>query len=177
MYQYESERLIFEYAAVSDAKALLPLWSDYNITKFTMVKNIKSIADCEARLERQIAWRKENALGPYVIKDNKEIIGYCGGRINQKSEAEIFYHIDSRRWGIGLGTEIVNVLITIAFTEKKINKVIAECAIDNIASWKILEKVGMKRIKTVIDAFENNEGLHDMYVYEIEKNVLTTAST
>lgn len=48
---------------------------------------------------------------------------------------------------------------------------IAESAVENSPSWKILEKIGMKRIKTVKDAFENREGLHDFYVYEIESNM------
>jgi [ribosomal protein S5]-alanine N-acetyltransferase len=168
--QYKSERLDFELANPSHAKQLLPLWSNYDVTKYTMVKNIKSIDDCVARIERQIGWG-ESAIGPYVIKENSQIIGYCGGRINPKREAEIFYHIDINKWGNGLGTEIARTLVNIAFNEKYAKKVIAESAIENIPSWKILEKIGMTRTKSVKDAFENREGLHDFYVYEIESNI------
>jgi len=115
--QFKSERLEFELANASHAKDLLPLWSNYEVTKYTMVKNITCIDDCVARIERQKGWG-ESAIGPYIIKENCQIIGYCGGRKNNKGEAEIFYHIDNKKWGYGLGTEIAKTLITIAFHDK-----------------------------------------------------------
>ena len=169
MNQYSTNRLLLELVNEKHAEELFPIWSNYDVTRYTMVKEINGVEDCIIRIKRQLGWGSDNGIGPYVIKENGKIIGYCGGRKNQTNEAEIFYHIDKGRWGNGLGTEIAKKLIEIAFDEKRVKKVKAEAAVENAASWKILEKIGMKRIEIQTNAFENKEGLHDFYVYEIEK--------
>ena len=167
MDMYSTKRLILEKVKESDAKELLPIWQNYSVTKYTMVKDIRCLEDCIGRINRQLSWK--NGIGPFVIKENETIIGYCGGNANENNEIEMFYHITDDKWGLGLGTEVAKALIDIAFSEKNANKVIAEAVIENVASWKILEKIGMKRIGTEEAVFENREGKHDFYVYMIEK--------
>ena len=171
MNHYKTERLILEYANEKDAEELFPIWSDYEVTQFTMVKNINGIDDCKARINRQIGWGIDNSIGPLIIRENGKAIGYCGGRKNEMNEIEIFYHIVKEKWGSGFGTEIVKAMIWIGFKEKKAVRILAEAAIENIASWKVLEKAGMKRVGTKAGEFENREGIHDLYEYEIQSDM------
>ena len=48
-------------------------------------------------------------------------------------------------WGKGYATEIAEALIGFCFGELKLRRVYALCHPDNTASWKVMEKCGMRR--------------------------------
>ena len=63
---------------------------------------------------------------------------------------------DFRSWNIGYifnpdyhnkgyATEATRGVIKYAFTELKVHRIVAGCSPDNTASWKVLEKCGMRR--------------------------------
>lgn len=83
-------------------------------------------------------------------------------------QAEIGWSIDPAHHGRGFATEAAAELLAIAFDGLGLRRVYAECFADNIASWRVMEKIGMRR---EVDAKE--EGLHrtkgwlDGYAYAI----------
>jgi RimJ/RimL family protein N-acetyltransferase len=52
-------------------------------------------------------------------------------------------HFD--HWGKGHGTEAVNRVLDFGFNDLNLHRIKAGCAVENIASIKVLEKVGMIR--------------------------------
>ncbi len=164
-----TNRLSFFVVNVDDAIDLFPIWVNYAVTKYTFIRNIQSVDDCIKRINRQLAWIKNNSIGPFVVKEKNKIIGYCGGNNsgNDATEYGIFYHLREDKWGKGYGTEIAKALIRCGFQEKNAKTIIAEAVIENIGSWKVLEKAGMKRICIESSAFENETGKHDLYKYKI----------
>lgn len=56
--------------------------------------------------------------------------------------AEIAYMIAPDHWGNGYATEAVDLICEYAFTERRLNKVYAAPFATNIASCRVLEKVG-----------------------------------
>ncbi len=58
---------------------------------------------------------------------------------------EIGYIFNTRFHGKGFATEAVRAVIENGFYEKNIHKIIAHCNPENLASWKLLERVNMKR--------------------------------
>ena len=61
------------------------------------------------------------------------------------AEAEIGYLVDPAHAGQGFGTEIARGLLRISFEVLGVRRVTAGCYADNLASVRILEKVGMRR--------------------------------
>ena len=61
------------------------------------------------------------------------------------AEAEIGYTVDPAYGGRGLATEAAQALLAIAFDGLGVRRVIAQCFADNIASWKLMERLGMRR--------------------------------
>jgi len=57
--------------------------------------------------------------------------------------AEIWYKLDSKYWNKGFGTEALSRLLDFGFDELKLHRIEAGCAVRNLASIRILEKVGM----------------------------------
>lgn len=81
------------------------------------------------------------------LKETKTFLGLIGlklGKLNYKI-AEIWYKIHKDFWRKGFTTEAVTTLLKFGFEELKLHRIEAGCAVENIASIKVLEKVGMSR--------------------------------
>ena len=86
----------------------------------------------------------------------------------RNDEAGIGYLIDPAHTGKGYATEIARALLEIAFEDLGVRRVTAGCFADNIASWKIMEKVGMRREQHgVQDSWHAELGWIDGFTYGI----------
>ena len=111
----------------------------------------------EERLE--FLSRKKNSL---TVLYNNNRIGFVGLKINDDI-AEISYIFDYDYVGRGYCSEVVKVLVDIAFNKLNLNKVYAYTKNENIASIKVLTKNGF------IKKDSNDE---DFIYYEIERGML-----
>jgi [ribosomal protein S5]-alanine N-acetyltransferase len=82
-----------------------------------------------------------------ILRENHQVIGDIGfkGKPNEQKTVEIGYGIIPAAQNKGFATEAVQGLIDWAFSSGQVEKVIAECLEDNIASIRVLEKIGMER--------------------------------
>jgi RimJ/RimL family protein N-acetyltransferase len=73
------------------------------------------------------------------------------------------------------GTEASRALLEYAFTTMKIHRVIAKCDPENIASWRLLEKIGMRKeghfLKNAYFRKDSTDNplWHDCYQYAMLK--------
>jgi RimJ/RimL family protein N-acetyltransferase len=70
-------------------------------------------------------------------------------------EAELGWVLSPTHRGRGFGTEAVAALLAIAFEQLGVRRVTAGCFAVNEASWKLMERVGMRR-----EAHTLRDGLH-----------------
>ena len=66
-----------------------------------------------------------------------------------EQEAELGYAFARSTWGRGLATEAARAAIAHAFTVLDLRRVWAACDVDNLASKRVLEKLGMKLLRRV----------------------------
>ena len=72
-------------------------------------------------------------------------------------QAELGWVLDPAHTGQGYATEAVRALIRIAFADLGLRRVTAGCFADNAASWRLMERVGMRReIATVRDSLHRS---------------------
>lgn len=57
----------------------------------------------------------------------------------------IGYILRRDQWGRGLMTEAASALVEVGFPRLRAHRIWATCAVDNIGSMRVLEKVGMRR--------------------------------
>jgi RimJ/RimL family protein N-acetyltransferase len=57
--------------------------------------------------------------------------------------------------GRGYATEAVRELVRVCFEELGLRRVLAQCFADNHASWRLMERLGMRR-----EMYTVNESLH-----------------
>ncbi|MFG2057942.1 GNAT family N-acetyltransferase [Micromonospora sp. NPDC048930] len=63
----------------------------------------------------------------------------------QHRRGEIGYVVHADHWGRGLGTEIAGLLLRLAFEQVGLHRVEATTRPDHVASYRVLEKIGMRR--------------------------------
>ena len=70
--------------------------------------------------------------------------------------------------GRGLATEAVRELVRHAFDDVGVRRVVAECFADNEPSWRLMERIGMRReAHHVLDSLHRDLGWQDEYVYAL----------
>lgn len=61
------------------------------------------------------------------------------------AQAELGWVLDPTYTGLGYATEAVRELLRFCFEERDVHRVVANCFLDNDTSWRLMEKVGMRR--------------------------------
>ena len=72
-------------------------------------------------------------------------MGQDGGTEHLRSEGLVGYLVDPAVHGRGVATRLAGVLLETAFADLGLRRVTAGCFADNVASWRVMEKVGMRR--------------------------------
>lgn len=83
-------------------------------------------------------------------------------------QAEIGWALDPDYQGHGYATEAVREVIRIAFTDLGLRRITAYCFAENEPSWRLMERVGMRReAYTVADALHRDGTWRDGVVYAL----------
>jgi RimJ/RimL family protein N-acetyltransferase len=82
--------------------------------------------------------------------------------------AELGWALNPAYTGHGYATEAVRELIRICFADLGLRRVTANCFADNEASWRLMERLGMRReLVTVRDSLHRSEGWLDGLGYAL----------
>ncbi|MFD2768360.1 GNAT family N-acetyltransferase [Micromonospora eburnea] len=135
--------------ADSDAEALHALANEPQVADRTLDENPPSLTEVRAVLP---AWRDAAGGEPRLAYHLAAVAGdrLVGlGTLTVTSAAhrrgEIGYVVHPEHWGQGLGTEVARLLLRLAFEQVGLHRVEASTRPDHTASWRVLEKVGMRR--------------------------------
>lgn len=77
----------------------------------------------------------------------QHLIGLIGLKMGKPHYriAEVWYKLHVDHWGQGYATEALTKILAFGFNELGLHRIEAGCAVENIASIKVLEKAGMIR--------------------------------
>lgn len=79
-----------------------------------------------------------------VFRETKKLLGWCGlGVLEETGEIEVLYLLDKSHWGMGLATEAAQFSIDYAFQALNLEAVIGLTHPNNIASQRVLQKIGL----------------------------------
>ena len=86
----------------------------------------------------------------------------------QGVQAELGWVLDPAHTGHGYATEAVQALLRICFEDLGLRRVAADCFAGNEASWRLMERVGMRReLHTVRDSLHRSGGWLDGLGYAL----------
>jgi RimJ/RimL family protein N-acetyltransferase len=63
----------------------------------------------------------------------------------ERRQAELGWVLDPAHTGYGYETEAVRALLTYCFDELRVHRVVANCFLANDTSWRLMERVEMRR--------------------------------
>lgn len=112
------------------------------------------------RTQTNFCWLVEHddsAVGYVALNNSNWRMGY----------GEIGYGISESQHGKGLGTKAVSLLIDKIFRESHLERLIAYVSTENVASWKLLERLGFSREGTLRQHYVIQGRRVDEYVYGI----------
>jgi len=113
-----------------------------------------------AFIRRAIARAEESPCTDYqfavVKKDEGKLIGECGLYLSgEKWELGWLLHRDC--WKQGYGTELGKALLDFGFAELNLHRITADCDAENTASYRVMEKIGMRREGLFLEARPANK--------------------
>ncbi len=93
-----------------------------------------------------------------ALRDDPErLVGDCGirPRADEPAVVDIGFTLDPSFQGRGLATEAVGELIRYLFEDRGKHKVCADCDTRNDASWRLMERLGLKREGALRESFRD----------------------
>lgn len=143
----ETQRLSLRKLNLKDADFILRLVNTPPWLAFIGDKNVKSIDDARNYLETgPLKSYEANGFGLWLVelKESNAPIGICG-LINRDAleDIDIGFAILPEFFQLGYGYEMANATMGYAKNILKIDKVIAIVSLNNLASMKLLNKMGL----------------------------------
>lgn len=120
--------------------------SDPEVMKTLLAGRALSWEEAQARLTYFIKHWQLHHFGLWVIVDKQgDLLGQCGLQfLDNTSEIELAYAIAKSHWNRGIATEAAKAVLTYGFATLKLSKIVAITAPTNLASQRVMTKVGLK---------------------------------
>lgn len=152
---FQTPRLVLRHFSEADAPLILKLNSDPEIVKYVHEPVLKNEEEAKNILDDIILPQYKLNLGRWAIhtKSDYEFIGWCGLKyIKETGIIDLGYRLLKSAWGNGYATEAAQYTLIYGLRDLEIKTITGMAYIENTASLKILDKIGMKFSKNeVID--------------------------
>lgn len=143
----ETERLALRQFTIGDAALVQQLNNDPEVLKYLHEPRIKNEKEALTVIRTVLLPQYKNKLGRWAIhtKKDNEFLGWCGLKYRSDlEEIDLGYRLKKSAWGKGYATETASATLEYGFKKLKISLITGRAHIENIASIRILEKIGMQ---------------------------------
>ena len=151
----ETQRLVLRRFTVADADDLESLDADPDVMRFVT----GGVPTSRDEIENEVLpaflsyYQRYEGFGFWAVveKATGEFLGWFHFRPRPGAdlgEVELGYRLRKSAWGKGYATEGSRALIGKGFTEFGVQRVVAETMTVNVASRRVMEKSGLKLVRT-----------------------------
>jgi RimJ/RimL family protein N-acetyltransferase len=149
---------------IETARLRLRDWRDEDVTTFIRHTNTPAVMrwlggvrpEAELRKtveDRLVRWQHERGFTFWVIErmDDEALLGFCGLKIADAAGSpiegmhEIGWRLREDAWGQGYAKEAAIASLDFAFDRLGADRVVAITYPQNVASWGLMERLGMRR--------------------------------
>ena len=140
----ETKRLVLRELNVSDSEQFFLLNSNPEVLKYTGDQAFLSISDAESFLKNYTDYQL-NGFGRWAVisKESSEFLGWCGLKLNEEKMIDLGFRFFQKEWGKGYASESGKASLDVGFKQLQMKEIIGRASIDNKASVRVLEKLGM----------------------------------
>lgn len=152
-FQLETKNLILRHMTHDDLDDMFELDSDPLVHKYLGNNPLTSKKQSEAYIQSNIDQRKERGIARWVTieKATGDFIGWSGLRLNSDltfnnttNFYDVGYRFIPRYWGKGYATEASFLALDYFFNSLKKDLLCGIAEVDNIASNRVLTKIGLQ---------------------------------
>jgi len=143
-----SNRLSLRFIQKTDLEAIHNLQSIPKVDKYNTLGIPKNLAETEKIMAPLFIELEQTKITKYTFAikliSTQQFIGLVAlnlGSSKYKS-GEVWYKLIPKYWGKGYATEVLIRLLEFGFKNLKLHRIEAGCAVNNLASIKVLEKAG-----------------------------------
>jgi RimJ/RimL family protein N-acetyltransferase len=144
-----TDRLVLREFVEDDWPAVLAYQNDPRYLRFYAWTR-RTPEDVQAFVARFIAQQEREPRLKFqlaiTLPTTGQLIGNAGIRIKTAGghEADIGYELDPQHWGRGYAGEAARALVQFGFQDLRLHRISAQCLAENVASARVLEKLGMR---------------------------------
>ncbi len=143
----ETERLILRELCHEDTEDMMRLHSHPVVQRYTgegVITTPEGIINKIA--EKQADYRKYGyGRWATILKEGDGFVGWAGlAYLPEFDEIDVGYRFLPEFWGRGLATEATRGILSYAFNELKLKRIVAIAMKENKASIRVMEKAGMQ---------------------------------
>jgi RimJ/RimL family protein N-acetyltransferase len=148
----ETNRLILRELKLSDAEAFFAMDSNPKVHQYLWNKPVQKKEETIEIIEYVRKQYSDNGIGRFAMisKETNEFIGWAGLKYNTEmvnnkiNFYDIGYRLDEKFWGKGYASEASFAWLKYAFETMNVKTMEAAAHADNVASNRILQKIGMQ---------------------------------
>ncbi len=167
----QTPRLYFRHFTVADAPLLIQL-NTPNVLKYIPEEVLNTQEAAEKVINDiilpQYELYKIGRLAVHVKEDDR-FIGWCGLKyLKDEDEIDLGYRFMEKEWGKGFATETAAASMQYGFEVRNLIQIVGRAHIDNIASQKVLEKIGLQFVEDKMEV----DILHKIYALSYKEYML-----
>jgi RimJ/RimL family protein N-acetyltransferase len=173
----EIDELILRRVVYDDRADLIEYYGDPEVSKFQFWE-AWSLEQIDQLIAQQLEIRIGDPGVPLilvaVLTSEAKVIGDCQLTINsvEDRQGEIGFAFNPAFSGRGLATKVVTAAIRFDFARLNLHRIVASVDVRNEKSWRLMERVGMRREAHFLhDAHAKHEWTDD-FVYAILESEL-----
>ena len=133
-------RLTIRPFSYSDGEALFRIYSDEETVRYEPYPPFS-----RGEAETEALRREDDPAFRAVCLPDGTLIGTLFFLVDEFSCAELGYVFSRPHWGNGYAAESARTVMADAFLHSDLHRVCAMCNPENVRSWRLLERLGMRR--------------------------------
>ena len=147
----QTSRLNFRDLSLSDVDNIHSLHSSPDTDRFNTLGIPETIETTKKLVSEWLTAQNTLPQTSYVycieLKDSNQFIGLIALNLRELKyqSAEVWFKLGSLYWGNGYATEALHKILDFGFHDLNLHRIEAGCAVENAASIRVIEKVGMTR--------------------------------
>tara|TARA_R110001592_G_scaffold36070_8_gene121902 strand:+ start:1433 stop:1975 length:543 start_codon:yes stop_codon:yes gene_type:complete len=173
MINLQSTRLDLHLLSLADIEEVHALHSSPEVDKFNTLGIPKNIVHTQSIIEPWVSEHQKLDAKQYTFtiraKETNGFVGLIALKLGSLKfeNGEVWFKLSPNMWGKGYCTEALKLVLAFGFDELKLHRIEAGCAVDNVGSARVLEKVGMTKEGRKRKVLPLKTGWSDNFEYAI----------
>lgn len=167
----ETERLVLRKVRVEDAADRFAYASDPEVARFMIWDTETDLQQSLAAVDYVVGLHREGRVAPWAValRESDRMVGMAGYAwcMPRHGRAEVSFALNRAYWNRGLMTEAMEAILAFGFNQMDLNRVEAVVHPGNIASCRVVAKLGMIEEGRLRQVARINGVFEDHLIYAI----------